>query len=157
MGREVGRQVGREGGRKREEIGVEEEGGREWGKGNNLRCNKKSCWVKSKYQRECNPKLSNPSQMLLHIEYTTVLGNHISTQRKKTMHLGVSYVHTSNKRHTYWHRQGWEWSPCSDGSQYHKTCACSTLLSLAASTLSTDTALHQSVYQQCDSLWNTKK
>lgn len=30
-------EVGREGGKKREEIGVEEEGGREWGKGNSLK------------------------------------------------------------------------------------------------------------------------
>ena len=47
----MGREGGREGGRKREEIRVEEEGGREWGEGSNLRCNKNH--VGCKYQQEC--------------------------------------------------------------------------------------------------------
>ena len=110
----------------------------------------------SEEQIPTRTQISTPTEMLLHIEYTISLGNHISTQRNHVLHLDISYVHTSNKRHTYWHRQGWEWSPCSDGSQYHKMCVCSILLSLAASTLSIDTALHQSVYQQCDNLERSK-
>ena len=59
---------------------------------------------------------------------------------------------TSSRTHTCWHRPGWVCSLCTDDSQCHKRCVCSSRPAPSAWTWSIDIASHQSESQRHGSL-----